>query len=91
MTKPKETTLRQVHRVRSTETLERLARSNRTTTAGSIQICNMSMREVYNPRTDFLVPSARANADQALSIPSRINDHLHYRDGRVVPVNSGDQ
>ena len=28
---------------------------------------------------------ARPGSEAALSLPSRIGDHLHYRDGRVLP------
>lgn len=41
---------------------------------------------VNSAQHDRYVPSwssVRPGADQALDIPSRINSHLHYRDGRV--------
>jgi len=41
---------------------------------------------LYNPATDLCAPAARAGAEDALAIPSRINNRLHYRDGRVVDM-----
>ena len=40
----------------------------------------------YNPATDLSAPAARPGAEDALAIPSRINNRLHYRDGRVVDM-----
>lgn len=33
---------------------------------------------------DLVAPSIRPGADNALAIPSRYGDRLHYRNGRVV-------
>lgn len=41
---------------------------------------------IYNPATDLCAPAARPGAEDALAIPSRINNRLHYRDGRVVDM-----
>lgn len=38
---------------------------------------------------DMLAPAIRAGAEQGLQVPSRVNDMLHYRDGRVVCMHTG--
>ncbi len=43
---------------------------------------NASQEGAYVPHQ----PPARPGAEDALRIPSRMGDRLHYRDGRVVPV-----
>ncbi len=42
----------------------------------------------YDPSSDVAAAAARPGADNALSIPSRYGDRLHYRDGRVVDITS---
>jgi len=59
--------------------------SNRAThTAGARQISNMSSRKPYNPLVDQ--NTVRPGAEQFLSIPSRMGNTLHYRDGRAVHI-----
>lgn len=43
-------------------------------------------RDVYDPIHDIAAPAARPGAEDALAIPSRIGNRLHYRDGRVVDM-----
>lgn len=40
------------------------------------------------PCRDMLAPPMRLGAEQALAVPSRVNDMLHYRDGRQVHIDS---
>ena len=42
----------------------------------------------YDPSRDVNATAARPGADNALAIPSRYGDRLHYRDGRVLPFPS---
>jgi hypothetical protein len=43
----------------------------------------------YDPSMDVNSAAARPGADDALSIPSRHGDRLHYRDGRVIDIFTG--
>ena len=43
---------------------------------------------MVHPCADMLAPATRQGAERALQIPSRVNDMLHYRDGRVVQINT---
>lgn len=43
---------------------------------------NVSQREVYRSNWS----SVRPGADEALAVPSRMNNRLHYRDGRVEVI-----
>ena len=43
-------------------------------------------RALRNACADMLAPATRAGAEQALQVPSRVNDVLCYRDGRRVAV-----
>ena len=45
-----------------------------------------STKKMHHPCADMLAPATRAGAEQALQIPSRVNDTLRYRDGRVVQM-----
>jgi hypothetical protein len=45
---------------------------------------------MVHPCADMLAPATRQGAERALEIPSRVNDMLHYRDGRVVQINAGE-
>lgn len=45
----------------------------------------------YDPSRDVNATAARPGADNALSIPSRYDDRLHFRDGRVLPFPSTNQ
>lgn len=45
--------------------------------------------DYYDPRVD--ASPTRPGADDALLIPSRYEDRLHYRDGRIVPFPSSTQ
>ena len=60
------------------------ARNRATHTAGARQISNMSSRQIYNPTADL--NTVRPGAEQFLSIPSRMGNTLHYRDGRAVHI-----
>lgn len=88
--KPPAPTMRPARLKPQSTPVPRFARKAQTTMAGPIRISSLSMRESYNPGKDLLAEPARAGADDALAIPSRINNTLHYRDGRVVQVNHGD-
>jgi hypothetical protein len=54
----------------------------------SITHGSMSTALLHGPCADMLAPAIRFGAEQALAIPSRVNDLLHYRDGRVVGVHA---
>lgn len=54
--------------------------------AGPVVYGCMSTPVLTNAAKDMLAPAARVGADDALAIPSRVNDHLHYRDGRVIHI-----
>lgn len=60
------------------------ARNRATHTAGARQISNMSSRKPYNPVVDQQV--VRPGSEQFLSIPSRMGNTLHFRDGRAVHI-----
>jgi len=49
---------------------------------------SLSTRRMSSPCADMLAPAIRPGAEQALQIPSRVNDFLHYRDGRIVPIHT---
>lgn len=58
-----------------------------TSVAGPIRHCAMSTDGHYHPGKDMMAPPARIGAEDALAMPSRVGDWLHYRDGRVTPIN----
>lgn len=60
------------------------ARNRATHMAGARQISNMSSRKPYNPVVDQQV--VRPGSEQFLSIPSRMGNTLHFRDGRAVHI-----
>ena len=47
---------------------------------------SQSTKKMHHPCADMLAPATRSGAEQALQIPSRVNDVLHYRDGRKVCI-----
>jgi len=49
---------------------------------------SMTTARMQSPCADMLAPATRPGAEQALQIPSRVNDTLHYRDGRTVQINT---
>jgi hypothetical protein len=49
---------------------------------------SMTTGRMVHPCADMLAPATRHGAEQALQIPSRVNDMLHYRDGRTVQINT---
>ena len=49
---------------------------------------SMATGRMFNACSDMLAPAVREGAEQALQIPTRVNDVLHYRDGRRVDVKS---
>jgi hypothetical protein len=49
---------------------------------------SMTTGRLHQSNADMLVPATRAGAERALQIPSRVNDTLHYRDGRTVQMNT---
>ncbi|MBC7619110.1 MAG: hypothetical protein H7293_09005 [Candidatus Saccharibacteria bacterium] len=57
-----------------------------TTVAGPISHGSMSTKGHYHPCKDMLAPAIRPGAEDALSLPSRVGDQLHYRDGRVAHI-----
>ena len=52
----------------------------------SISYGAMTTKRMSGPCADMLAPATRSGAEQALQIPSRVNDVLHYRDGRQVDM-----
>lgn len=49
---------------------------------------SMTTDRMQSPCADMLAPATREGAERALQIPSRVNDTLHYRDGRTVQIHS---
>lgn len=49
---------------------------------------SMTTGRMVHPCADMLAPATREGAERALQIPSRVNDTLHYRDGRTVQIHS---
>lgn len=56
--------------------------------AGPVVYGSMTTEALKSPCADMLAPATRTGAEQALQIPSRVNDTLHYRDGRTVQTHS---
>ena len=56
--------------------------------APTITHCSMTTGRMVHPCADMLAPAAREGAERALQIPSRVNNTLHYRDGRTVQIHS---
>jgi len=52
--------------------------------ATGIRVSNATTKATYNG-AEVCMPALRKGADDALQVPSRVGDFLHYRDGRVVP------
>jgi hypothetical protein len=50
---------------------------------------SMTTGRMVSPCADMLAPATREGAEIGLQIPSRVNDVLHYRDGRRVCVHTG--
>ena len=48
------------------------------------KITNANTRGRYSPAVDSPSTATRTGADDGLALPSRVNDTLHYRDGREV-------
>jgi hypothetical protein len=46
-------------------------------------------RNGFSGTADKLPTAMRAGAEDALALPSRVNDRLHYRDGTVKHVSGG--
>lgn len=51
---------------------------------------SMTTGRMVHPCADMLAPATREGAERALQIPSRVNNTLHYRDGRTVQINTKD-
>jgi len=49
---------------------------------------SMTTGRMVHPCADMLAPATREGAERALQIPSRVNNTLHYRDGRTVQIHS---
>lgn len=60
------------------------ARVSGTSVAGKQVINNCSKDKNYDPAGDLTAPAVRVGADDGLAIPSRFDNRLHYRDGRVT-------
>jgi hypothetical protein len=65
---------------------KRYATARHSTVTPSITYGPAMMERMKSPCADMLAPATRHGAELALQIPSRVNDVLHYRDGRVAPV-----
>lgn len=70
------------------DTVRALKALNARTRAQNKSLLGKKSDRHYNPAKDMLAPAARPGADDALAIPSRFSDRLHYRDGRVIPVSA---
>ena len=57
--------------------------------AGPMTHVSHGQTESYSQARDLDHPADRRGSDKALSLPSRMGDKLHYRDGRVVEINKG--
>lgn len=66
----------------------RYARAPSANTTPPISHGSMTTARMVHPCADMLAPATRPGAEQALQIPSRVNDTLHYRDGRTVQIHS---
>lgn len=53
--------------------------------ANTRRVGNATTTATYNG-AEVCMPALRAGADDALQVPSRVNDRLHYRDGRVTDL-----
>lgn len=54
--------------------------------AGPLVYGSLVTKRMTSPCADMLAPAIRSGAEQALQVPSRVNNQLHYRDGRVVHI-----
>lgn len=53
--------------------------------ATAIRVTNTTTTGLYNG-AEVCMPALRAGADDALQVPSRVGDRLHFRDGRVTDL-----
>lgn len=53
-------------------------------TAGPMRIGNTTTRGSYSTFAHSPSTATRPGADDALALPSRINDQLHHRNGRIT-------
>ena len=67
-------------------TLPKYANQPRPNVAAPVTHGSMTTKRLTHACADMLAPAVRPGAEQALSIPSRVNNTLHYRDGRVEPI-----
>ena len=72
---------------KATPVPRKFARPFSANTTPSISHGSMTTARMVHPCADMLAPATRHGAEQGLLIPSRVNDMLHYRDGRVVQIN----
>jgi len=63
----------------------RRARQARASHEVPTRISNSSAKGHYKGE-EVCMPALRTGADDALAVPSRINDRLYYRDGRVTDL-----
>lgn len=63
----------------------RRARQARASNEVPTRISNSSAKGRYNG-DEVCMPALRSGADDALQVPSRVGDHLHFRDGRVTDL-----
>lgn len=66
----------------------RFALPKRANVAGPVIHGSLSTGRLTQACADMLAPAVRPGAEQSLQIPSRDNDVLHYRDGRIVPIHT---
>ena len=52
---------------------------------GNVLAWQSSQRAHYNPGSDLMAPPARKGATDALRLPSRVGNKLHYPSGAVRP------
>ena len=75
--------------VRSSEATHALIQQRRrfkkVSVATERRIGNATTQATYNG-AEVCMPALRAGADDALQVPSRVGDRLHFRDGRVTDL-----
>ncbi len=64
------------------------ANAPRSHAAAPVTIGSMTTGRMVHACADMLAPAIRPGAEQALEIPSRVNDVLHFRDGRRVCIHT---
>lgn len=69
----------------TTEFVRRARQKARASNEVPTRISNSSAKGHYNG-AEVCMPALRKGADDALQVPSRVGDRLHFRDGRVTDL-----